>query len=360
VVVVVGRGSTAEAPAFTHDAVAVLHGGVEGAKFLATLRRGNVNGAIDMGMSPGLLPGGVKLAEAGDALRARWASLPAEPGLDAGGILRAAADGRIACLVLLGADPVSDFPDRDLALRALDGAGTVVAVDTFLNESSRRADVVLAAAAFAEKPGTTTNIEGRVSSLSQKVTPVGTAHADWMIAADLAARLGHDLGLGSVEEIWDEVRAVSPRHAALSATELGLDHDGVVNGSPGSTFSLTDATTATPPLKGYGLRLSIGRRLYDDGVAVSMSPSLARLGAGSVLHLNPWDADHLGVPDTTAVQVESPKSTAKLPILRDGGVPRGTAWLASNQTDLAANTLVDAGEAVNDITLATLPDGARS
>jgi anaerobic selenocysteine-containing dehydrogenase len=79
-----------------------------------------------------------------------------------------------------------------------------------------------------------------------------------------------------------------------------------------------------------------------------------------VLHLNPWDADHLGVPDTTAVQVESPKSTAKLPILRDGGVPRGTAWLASNQTDLAANTLVDAGEAVNDITLATLPDGARS
>jgi NADH-quinone oxidoreductase subunit G len=360
VVVVVGRGSTAEAPAFTHDAVAVLHGGVEGAKFLATLRRGNVNGAIDMGMSPGLLPGGVKLAEAGDALRARWASLPAEPGLDAGGILRAAADGRIACLVLLGADPVSDFPDRDLALRALDGAGTVVAVDTFLNESSRRADVVLAAAAFAEKPGTTTNIEGRVSSLSQKVTPVGTAHADWMIAADLAARLGHDLGLGSVEEIWDEVRAVSPRHAALSATELGLDHDGVVNGSPGSTFSLTDATTATPPLKGYGLRLSIGRRLYDDGVAVSMSPSLARLGAGSVLHLNPWDADHLGVPDTTAVQVESPKSTARLPIVRDRGVPRGTAWLPSNQTDLAANTLVDAGEAVNDITLATLPDGARS
>ena len=213
-----------------------------------------------MGLSPGLLPGGVKLAEAGDALRARWPSLPAEPGLDAGGILRAAADGRIACLVLLGADPVSDFPDRDLALRALDGAGTVVAVDTFLNESSRRADVVLAAAAFSEKPGTTTNIEGRVSALSQKVTPVGTAHADWIIAVDLAARLGHDLGLGSVEEIWDEVRAVSPRHAALSATELGLDHDGIVNGSPGSTFSLADATTATPPLKGYGLRLSIGRQ----------------------------------------------------------------------------------------------------
>ena len=287
-------------------------------------------------------------------------SLPAEPGLDAAGILRAAADGRIACLVLLGADPLSDFPDRDLAQRALDGAGTVVAVDTFLNESSRRADVVLAAAAFSEKPGTTTNLEGRVSSLSQKVTPVGTAHADWIIAADLAARLGHDLGLGSVEEIWDEVRAVSPRHAALSATELGLDHDGVVNGSPGSTFSLADATTATPPLKGYGLRLSIGRRLYDDGVAVSMSPSLAGLGAGSVLHLNPWDADHLGVPDTTAVQVESPQVHRAAPDRPRCGCAPGHGVAGVEPDRLAANTLVDAGEAVNDITLATLPDGARS
>ena len=110
-----GRGrrtglDLAESAAFTHDAVAVLHGQVEGATFLATLRRGNVNGAIDMGLSPGLLPGGVKLADAGDALRRAGRRVPTEPGLDAGGILQAAADGRIACLVLLGADPVVRLP----------------------------------------------------------------------------------------------------------------------------------------------------------------------------------------------------------------------------------------------------------
>ena len=158
----------------------------------------------------------------GDALRRAGASVPAEPGLDAGGILRAAADGRIACLVLLGADPLADFPDRDLAAagprrrRARSSPSTP-------SSTSRPGGPTWCwpPPAFAEKPGTTTNIEGRVSPLSQKVTPVGTAHADWIIAADLAARLGHDLGLGSVEEIWDELRAVSPRHAALSATELG-------------------------------------------------------------------------------------------------------------------------------------------
>ena len=79
-----------------------------------------------------------------------------------------------------------------------------------------------------------------------------------------------------------------------------------------------------------------------------------------MLHLNPWDADRLGVPDGTAVQVESPqvhRRAARRP--RRRACPRGAAWLASNQPDLAANALLDAGEPVNDITVATLPGGAR-
>ena len=46
---------------------------------------------------------------------------------------------------------------------ALAGAGTVIAVDTFLTESVRQADVVLPAAGFGEIAGTTTNLEGRVT-----------------------------------------------------------------------------------------------------------------------------------------------------------------------------------------------------
>ena len=72
--------------------------------------------------------------------------------------------------MLLGADPLADFPDRDLAERALAGAGTVIAVDTFLTESSRQADVVLPPPATPSVGGTTTNIEGRVSRLGQKIT----------------------------------------------------------------------------------------------------------------------------------------------------------------------------------------------
>ena len=145
-------------------------------------------------------------------------------GLDAAGILRAAAEGRIEVLVLLGADPVCDFPDRALAERALEQVGTVIAVDQFLTASSSRADVVLAAAGWAEVDGTTTNIEGRVLRLNQKVTPPGTARADWMIAAELAARLGGDLGLDSTStpspRSWPRCRRRTATSSSMAAPSV--------------------------------------------------------------------------------------------------------------------------------------------
>ena len=108
------------------------------------------------------------------------------------GILSAAAEGRVDLLVLLGADPIADCPDADLARRAIAGARRIIAVDTFLTESSGAADVVLAAAAYGEKSGTTTNLEGRVTEVGQKITAAGTSRPDWMIASELAELLGLD------------------------------------------------------------------------------------------------------------------------------------------------------------------------
>ncbi len=46
--------------------------------------------------------------------------MPAAHSLDPTAILRAAADGEdVGCLILLGADLLSDFPDRRLAEQAL-------------------------------------------------------------------------------------------------------------------------------------------------------------------------------------------------------------------------------------------------
>jgi NADH-quinone oxidoreductase subunit G len=85
---------------------------------------------------------------------------------------------------------------------------------------------------FAEKAGSTTNLEGRVSRLNPKITPPGTARADWMIAAELAERLGADLGLTSVEQITDEIAAVAPAYAGLTCRALTstAGFDGILAG----------------------------------------------------------------------------------------------------------------------------------
>src|SRR4029077_17910360 len=128
---VLGRPSLAESQESIAAAAAVL-AGVPGVRFLSALRRGDVSGAPDMGLGPGLLPGRVDLDVGREWFSQEWGVIPEQRGLDTTAILQAAADGRLAALVLLGADPARDFPDRQLAGKALAGAGFTVAVDTFL------------------------------------------------------------------------------------------------------------------------------------------------------------------------------------------------------------------------------------
>jgi NADH-quinone oxidoreductase subunit G len=345
--VVVGRANLAASPAFTVDAAAALHGAFPEAKFLPVLRRGNVRGALDMGLAPGLVPGRTTLADAGGALRQVWNLVPPQRGLDARGILEAAAAGRIGCLVLLGADPVADFPDGDLAARALAGADLVIALDAFLTASSEQADVVLPAAAFAEKSGTTTNIEGRVSPLSQKVTPAGTSYEDWMVAVELADRLGADLGLVSVEDIRSEVAVVSPIHEALATAPP----DGVLFPGTGSAFAVTDSALAPPPPSSYDFRLVVDRDLYDAATFTAHSPALAGLARGAVVLLNPGDADRRGVGPGTQIQVITPRTSVVMAAAPDERIPRGVARLAFNQPDSPSRALVDVSVDVTDVRL---------
>jgi len=218
--VVVGRADLAESGRSLAAAAAAIHHARPDAVFLSGLRRANVHGALELGMAPGLLPGRVTLDGGRDWFGERWVTVPTAKGLDASGMLRAAADGKIDTLVLLGADPLADFPDRDLAERGLAGARTVISCDLFLTESVKQADVVLPAAGYAEVDGTTTNLEGRVSTVARKVTSPGTAQPDWTIAADLARRLGADLGLESHTQIAGEIAAVAPAFAGLTEDVL--------------------------------------------------------------------------------------------------------------------------------------------
>jgi NADH-quinone oxidoreductase subunit G len=228
VIVVLGRPSVAEsADATVHAASLLLASGAD-VRFLSALRRGNVHGALDLGLTPGFLPGRVTLDAGREQVAAAWGSVPDAAGLDAAGILRAAVDGSVKVLVLLGCDPLADFPDRALAREALAKVDRVVCVGAFPDDGAARADVLFPPTVWGEQRGSTTNLEGRVVRLGRKVTPEGVTMEPWRIAAELAARLGTEFDLETVDEVQDEIARVAPAFAGVDAALLRGVRDGVV------------------------------------------------------------------------------------------------------------------------------------
>ncbi|NNF65565.1 MAG: NADH-quinone oxidoreductase subunit NuoG, partial [Acidimicrobiia bacterium] len=174
IVGLIGRTGLAEDDRLP-EAVAAWVRDLDGASLVPLTRRGNVYGALDMGIAPSLLPGRVSIADdAGRAaLEEHWHLVPDGAGLDATGILDGLNAKTLKALVLLGSDPVRDHPDPVLARSALENAEFVVALDVFLNDSSARADVVLPVEGFAESEGTVTNLEGRVQKVNRLIPGPG-------------------------------------------------------------------------------------------------------------------------------------------------------------------------------------------
>ncbi|MDE0701062.1 MAG: NADH-quinone oxidoreductase subunit NuoG [Acidimicrobiaceae bacterium] len=350
VTVVLGRSSLSESAAATVDAAVALSA-LDDVSFLSALRRGNVHGALDAGLAPGLLPGRTTLERGAHRFVDAWPSVPENVGHDTAGILRAAIAGEIDTLILLGADPLNDFPDAELAREGMAGAGTVIAVDLLPNDTiMAEADVILAAAGPTESSGTFTNLEGRVSVCGQIVTAAGISRADWMIAAEIAIRLGSDLGVDSPAAIRAELASVSEIHAPL--TEQALDDsqvDGVLLSGNGDIAPPDPAGATSPVNDRYSLRLLATRRMYDDGTALRHSPASSGHASSLELRLNPVDFDKIGVQEGTVVRVESARGHLDMPVQVDVGVPVGSAAVPWRTLGADCRPLIDASAAVTDV-----------
>jgi NADH-quinone oxidoreductase subunit G len=339
VVAMVGRTSITEDPRLA-EAVAAFARDLSEATVLPLARRANVYGALDMGLAPTLLPGRVSVgSEAGRAaLEAAWGPLPTDRGLDAAGILRGLADRDLETLLLLGCDPLQDFVRPALAAEAMDAARFVVSLDLFLNDSASRADVVLPVEGFAEAEGTVTNLEGRVQKVNRKLAGPGRSRAAWSVLDDLAGRMGGTLGATSAEALMKEIATVAPAYAGVSwdLLDWGEGREGVVVPTADGTQPLqyVPVDAGLHPA-GHRLGLHLGRVLYDDGVRVRMSPSLAKLRPSAVAHLHPRDAGSLGLTAGVLVAVESTTGAAELAVTFDPDLTPGTVYVPANLAETA-------------------------
>ncbi len=331
VVIVAGRPNLAESADATMAALRTLLDQLPEAKVLPALRRGNVVGALSLGLAP------------------------ADSDHDAMAILRAAAEGRIELLVLLGADPLNDCPDADLARRAIAGARRVLAVDTFACESTQHADVVLAASAYGEKAGTTTNLEGRVTTVAQQVTATGTSRPDWMIAVELGLMIGdrsfgadHPLrGVSTVDDVTTIVASNVAAFASVTPTALADSPNGVLMAP--TVTPLADVAFSAPGRNSYDYRLVVSRKLYDRAVGTQMSRSLVNLAPGPAIHVHPLDLDALGVGEGDDVKVVSAKAATVLSIRANSTLPRGVVWSPFNQAEGTIEDIVDGRMPTTDV-----------
>ena len=333
VVALVGRTGLAEHSLFP-EAVAEFARDLPDGSVLPLIRRGNVFGALDMGLDPGLLPGRVSVTSDADrsALEGFWGPLPTTLGMSSTGILEGLVAGSMMSLLLNGVDPVRDHPSPRLATNALEAAKFVVAFDLFASDSSRHADVILPAAGLGEVEGTATNLEGRVQKVNPITRPRGEARPVWAILDDLAAALGAELGASSAAMIGKEISLTAPAYRGVAWDRFLL---------PGSPGVVVPGPEGTQPLQyipvdtgvgasGASLTLHAARTLYDDGVMTRHSPGIAAFANGAQAHLHPSDAKALSVREGDRIIV-GVDGEAELTAALDPKLAEGTIYVPFNQ-----------------------------
>jgi NADH-quinone oxidoreductase subunit G len=179
-----------------------------GGKLLVCPPHAGSQGLIDMGVHPALEPGYVPVAQSG---------------MDTRAILEAAVSGELDALLIVGADPIADFPDADLARRALGSKAFKVVIELFPTETVSHADVVFPAAAYSEREGTFTNLERRLQKLEELLAPPGTALEPWRILAGLAKALDDDWSWSSFTDVWKAIKSEVPTHKNVDEVALAQD-----------------------------------------------------------------------------------------------------------------------------------------
>ncbi len=218
---------------------------------------------------------------------------------------------------MIGENPAQSEADAKHAHELLDGLEHLVVQDIFLTKTAEMADVVLpASASWCETEGTVTNSERRVQRVRKALDPPGQARDDIEILCDLARRLGHDLGDATAEDVWDELRTLSPMHAGMSYARLeelgGIQwpcRDEDDPGAPSCTggcgrspcrgprapFSVVEHEPPVDELStsDFPMRLTTGRRLDSYNTGVQTGGYTSPLRRGETLDLSPEDGERL-------------------------------------------------------------------
>jgi len=340
--------------------------GVPGSGVNPLRGQNNVQGACDMGALPNLFPGYQAVGD--EAARKKFAEawalgggadvrLSEAPGLTVTEMVGAAGEGRLRALFIMGENPAMTDPDLNHVRKSLEAAEFIVLQEIFPSETAAYADVLLPAAAWAEKDGTFTNTERRVQRVREAVDPPGEARPDWAIVAELAARMlalqdrtpaGRWAGwdYASPAKILEEVAALTPQYAGISFHRLdggetlhwpvtGPEHPGTpilhrerFTRGLGRFHVVEHLAPREEPDGDYPLLLTTGRVLYHwhGGEMTRRSPGLNSLCPEPEIEINPVDARRNGVREGELMRLSSRRGELEARAWVTDRVPEGVVF----------------------------------
>jgi len=319
----------------------------------------NVQGGGDMGALPDRLPGFQHVEN--DEVRARFdaawgVKVPPQKGWHLSAMFDAMERGELKAAYVIGENPIQSEADQHRAARLMGHLDFLVVQDLFMTDTAAMADVVFPAAAGAfESEGTVTSSERRVQRSRRTLDPPGEAREDLAIIFALARALGHDWGAPDAEQVWNELRSLSPVHAGMSYARLeanrGLRWPCYDEQHPGEAFlhgrlwarpikgprAPFHAVDHRPPVdelsEEFPLRLTTGRRLaeYNTGVQTGAYASPTR--RGETIDLSPEDARAYGISAGDLVRVVSRRGAVTAPAFIDPTLRPGLAFMTFHFPD---------------------------
>ncbi|HEX6695781.1 MAG TPA: molybdopterin-dependent oxidoreductase, partial [Solirubrobacteraceae bacterium] len=306
-----------------------LLGGREGAGLLCVPASPNGRGLAEAGVLPNAGPGFAETAT----------------GRDAAAIAAAARGGELTALYLLHADPVTELPGRAGWEAALERATTVIAHANFLTEGVREhATIVFPAESYAEKEGTLTHPDGRLQRLRAAIGHPGDVRAEWSVLADLARRVGLDLGILTGPMATAQLTAAVPFYAGLTLDEIGgrgvrwQARDGAgafpapapePSAEPHPAADTAHDEPPPAPVPNGRLRLGTFRSIWN-ATEVRVSPALHFLHPQMRVEMAPADAQRLELFQGDRVVVGADGQTVDATVTVRAATPEGSVFLETN------------------------------
>jgi len=326
----------------------------------------NVQGASDAGMIPMFFPDyrPVEEGHIHDGMSAFWGTeLDPKRGLTVVEIMDAINAGKIKSMYILGENPAMSDPDQTHARQALARLEHLVVQDIFMTETAWHADVILPAAAHAEKTGTYTNTNRQVQMARAAVSPPGEARPDWEITRDIARGMGLDWNYSHPGDVFAEMAQVMK--SLNNITWERLEREEVVTypcdgpEKPGNEIMFAegfptangrarivpaDLVSADElPDDDYPMILTTGRMLehWHTGSMTRRATVLDALEPEAVVSISPRDVSRLGLTPGDWVRVDTRRGGISLRVRQDGAVPEGALFIPFCFAEAPANFLTN-------------------